>query len=306
MNRPQALEPLNNPSDFLEMGLQIIKSDKPQLAVALVDKVLARHGKAQPWAGIASIIMNETVPEFHGFMLRDFIRNRTYRRAIERFAKDRVVLDIGTGSGLLAMMAARAGAAHVYACEVNPILAASAQSVVDANDLSDKITIYAKHSAKLDALSDLGGGVDLVVSEIFSDSLLSEGVLPSLDHARNHLCRPDAVMLPDQASIMVGLADFHGEPAHPETVEGFDVSRFQRHMNTVEHSAASNTKLSLRSEPAELFRFNFNMKTPQAQTGQNELILERREGHVQGVAQWIRLQFAPDLTYENQPGGDAC
>ena len=287
------------------MGLQILKSNKAQLAVALVDRVLAHHGNVQPWAGIASIIMLNNVPEFHGFMLRDSIRNRAYQRAIERFAKDRVVLDIGTGSGLLAMMAARAGAAHVYACEANPMLAASAQAVIEANGLSDKITVYAKHSAKLDAHADLAGGVDLVVSEIFSDSLLSEGVLSSLDHARQELCHPGALFLPERASIMVGLADFPSEPDHPDTVEGFDVTPFRRHMNGSQHTGAANKELVLRSAPAELFAFDFNSETRPAKADQTALTLESPGTDVRGLAQWIALQFAPDITYENRPGGDA-
>ncbi len=305
MTNPHALKPLENPSDFLEMGLQILRSDKAQLAVALVDRVLAHHGNVQPWAGIASIIMLNNVPEFHGFMLRDSIRNRAYQQAIERAAKDRVVLDIGTGSGLLAMMAARAGAQHVYACEANPVLAASAQAVIEANGLADKISVYAKHSAKLDAERDLAGGVDLVVSEIFSDSLLSEGVLSSLDHARSKLCRPGALFIPERASIMVALADFPEEPAHPNAVEGFDISPFRRHMNGSQHTGAANKELVLRCEPAELFAFEFNSKTPLPKTDQNALVLENSGKGACGLAQWIRLQFAPDITYENRPGGDA-
>lgn len=305
MTDTPALKPLDNPSDFLKLGLKIAKSDKPQLAVALVNSVLAHHDNAQPWASIASYIMLYTVPEFHGFMLRDTARNRAYREAIERHAKDRVVLDIGTGSGLLAMMAARAGAAKVYACEANPMLAASATEVIAANGLSDTIKVYAKHSTELDAEADLGGGVDLVVSEVFSDDLLGEGVLKALDHARRKLCRPGALFLPESASIMVGLAKFPAPPDRPFTIEGLDVSRFDLHMDESGRAGAADQTLELRSAPAELFAFDFMGEMSPAKTGQSEVTFELTDSDVTGLAHWIRLQFAPDISYENRPGGDA-
>ncbi len=305
MTDPSTLKPLENPSDFLKMGLKIAKSDKPQLAVALVDRVLARHDNAQPWESIASYIMLYTVPEFHGFMLRDIARNRAYRQAIERHAKDRVVLDIGTGSGLLAMMAARAGAAKVFACEANPMLAASATEVIAANGLSDKIKVYAKHSTELDAQADLAGGVDLVVSEVFSDDLLGEGVLKALDHARRKLCRPGALFLPESASIMVGLAKFPAPPARPTMIEGLDVSRFDLHMDESGRTGAADKALELRSTPAELFAFDFMGDMPPAKSDCSAVRFDLPDMDFSGLAHWIRLQFAPDISYENRPGGDA-
>lgn len=52
------------------------------------------------------------------------------------------------------------------------------------------------HADKIDRESDLAGGVDLIISEIFSDNLLGEGVLPSLDDVRGRLCPPGAKFLP--------------------------------------------------------------------------------------------------------------
>lgn len=82
----------------------------------------------------------------------------------------------------------------------------SPRAIIAANGLADRITILPIHSGKLDRDRDVAGGVDLVISEIFSDNLLGEGALPSFEDARNRLCLPDARFLPASAAIRVAHA----------------------------------------------------------------------------------------------------
>jgi type II protein arginine methyltransferase len=184
---PSTANPLSDPARFLELGQQLAADKAGGLAIALVERALAVHGDDPLWQALADAVLRHEVPTLHARMLRDGLRNAAYRAAIERYAPGRKVLDIGTGSGLLAMMAARAGAAKVYACEANAMLAAAARTVIAANGLADRITVFDRHSGKLDRMRDLNGGVDLVVSEVFSDCLVGEGVLETLAHARSEL-----------------------------------------------------------------------------------------------------------------------
>jgi type II protein arginine methyltransferase len=250
------------------------------------------------------LITTHGVPGFHHGMLFDAPRNAAYRAAIERFAPGRRVLDIGTGSGLLAMMAARAGAAHVDACEANPLIAATAREIIAANGLADRITVHACHSGKLDRVRDLGGGADLIVSEIFHDNLVGEGVLPSLDHARGELGVPGVVFLPGRASLRVALADSSAfeEDGAIGLVEGFDLGAFNRHVSNTRNIAADSARLALRSAPAEPFAFDFDEDGPCTAPRRAECALVSNGGPVTGVVQWLRLEFAPDLAYENAPG----
>ena len=197
---PAPAHPLEDPAQFLALGLQLAEGTTGGLAHALAERALARHGDDPRWQALAGTVLRHDVPDFHVRMLRDGLRNAAYRAAIERFARGRVVLDIGTGSGLLAMMAARAGAAHVYACEASPLLAASARAVIVANGLTGRITLFDRHSTALERVRDLGGGVDLVVSEVFCHTLIGEGVLGSLAHARAELAASGALFLPERAS----------------------------------------------------------------------------------------------------------
>lgn len=299
--QPYPGNPANDPARFLELGLQMAAGKTGGLARALAEKALALHGADPLWHALAGTVLRHEVPDYHVRMLRDGMRNSAYRAAIERFAPGRVVLDIGTGSGLLAMMAARAGAAKVYACEANAMLAAAARSVIAANGLADRITVFDRHSTTLDRVRDLGGGVDLVMSEVFCASLIGEGVLGTLAHARGELAQPGALVLPERASIIAALADIPPLTESIGPVEGFDLTAFAPHLHAARHCLPEHPALALRSAPAELFAFDFTAG-PLPASGAAEAALVSDGGSVTGLAQWLRLTFAEDIAYENRPG----
>lgn len=296
--------PLADPGRFLELGQQLASDRIGALALKLVDRARAAHGDDPLWQALAAEVLRAGVPKFHLRMLRDAVRNAAYRTAIERFAPGRVVLDIGTGSGLLAMMAARAGAARVYACEANAMLAASARAVIAANGLAERITVFERHSTMLDRVRDLGGGADLVVSELFSETLIGEGVLASLAHARSELAARGALFVPDSASIMIALAQAPVVAERLGMVEGFDLAAFSGHVWGDRHVYADDPGLALRSAPAAVMTFAFGSGAL-PESGAAACAMVSSGGLVNGVAQWLRLRFADDIGYENPPGGPA-
>ncbi len=159
-------------------------------------------GTAALEAGIRS------VPRWHFAMLNDLERNDAFAVALERVLPEGAhVLDIGSGTGLLAMMVARAGAASVTTCEQNPILAEIARQIVAENGLSDVITVVPKQSLDLVVGVDMPRPADLVISEIVDCGLIGEGVLPTVAHARERLLAPGGRLLPESARIFGALLD---------------------------------------------------------------------------------------------------
>jgi len=302
LHKPEKLTLQSHPQHFLKLGLRLVSSGQGRLALDLVDKTQRERPDDRLLGELSKAIMVQRVPEFHEAMLRDTARNAAYRQAIERAAPGKRVLDIGTGSGLLAMMAARAGAKHVYACELNPMIAATAREIIAANGLARKITVLSMHSGKLDRQHDLDGGVDLVISEIFADDLLGEGVLPSLDHARAKLCRPGARMLPTAATIRVALVDVANGLPDVGMVEGFDLNLFNRHIPSTHNFDPASSRLVLRSSAADLFDFDFDKDLPVAR--KSAATVTASGGRVNGIIQWIKLGFDESCIYENAPGGD--
>ena len=142
-------------------------------------------------------------------MLKDSVRTLTYQAAIEgnpEDFKDKVVLDIGCGTGILSIFAARAGAKHVYAVD-NAEIALFAREIVKKNGLEDKITVY---KGKMEEIEfPFGeGGVDIIISEWMGYYLLYESMLDCVLWARDkYLNKDTGKMLPDRAQLYVAAIE---------------------------------------------------------------------------------------------------
>eukprot|EP00960_Hanusia_phi_P038821 753622-Hanusia_phi.AAC.3 len=143
----------------------------------------------------------------HELMLKDRARCEWYRSALERILKQRpglVVLDVGAGTGLLAMFAARAGARKVYAVE-SSAMASIAQVNVFENGMNGVVDVL--HS-KVEQVK-LPEKVDLIVSEWMGHYLLHESMIDSIIFAREHFLKEGGLMLPSSARILVAPVAAH-------------------------------------------------------------------------------------------------
>lgn len=290
---------------LVRLGCALVGSGQGDKAVAIVERMIEDHPGDRLWREVGQAILSHKVPDFHRSMLADGPRNQAYESAIRASVRPGdVVLDIGAGSGLLAMMAARAGAARVVACEADPLLAATAREIVKRNGYADVVEIIAERSTKLECSGALAVGADLIVSEVFSHTLLGEGAIETLNHAMKTLARPGARIVPCSASIQVALAEYRGENPPPiGDVAGFDLGLFGRHAPRAISVPLKSRKLRLRSAAQPLFDFDFTRGEAPAEQ-RRKLELTSRGGRVDGIVQWIRLQLADEIAFENSPGPD--
>ena len=119
--------------------------------------------------------------------------------------RDAIVLDVGCGTGILSLLAARAGAKRVIAVDASGI-AKTAERIVKANGLEDVITVI-KGKVEDVLLPDGIDKVDIVISEWMGYALLYESMLDSVLVARDRFLRPGGVMAPTQCRLMFGLCD---------------------------------------------------------------------------------------------------
>jgi 2-polyprenyl-3-methyl-5-hydroxy-6-metoxy-1,4-benzoquinol methylase len=137
----------------------------------------------------------------HALMLNDATRVERYFEAIRAVVRPGdVVVDVGTGTGILAMAAARAGARHVYAVEASGI-GRVAQTMFEANGLADRITLVPGWSTQI----DLPERADVMVSEIIGNEALGEHVLEVVLDAKKRLLKPGARLIPSGLRVR-GLA----------------------------------------------------------------------------------------------------
>ena len=143
----------------------------------------------------------------HEEMLKDKIRTGSYEKAImnnKEIFKDKIVLDIGSGTGILAIFACFAGAKHVYAIEFADI-ADYAKEIIKINNLQNQITIFKKKVEEVELPCDK---VDIIISEWMGYFLLYESMLDTVLYARNKWLKKNGILMPDRAKLyLCGLED---------------------------------------------------------------------------------------------------
>jgi type II protein arginine methyltransferase len=250
-----------------------------------------------------------TIPGWHFSMLADQARNDAFERAIAKAARGRrLVLDIGTGSGLLAMMVARAGAQRVIACEAIAPLAQVAARIVARNGYADRIAVIPKRSTELVIGRDLPEPADLLISEILDAGLLGEGVMRTLRHACAALITSDAPVIPAAATVWGVLVETPElRRVNPITaISGFDLSEFDIFRNPVAHRpfAMAQEPHRVLSEVFEVVRFDFR-RLPGEERSRPVTVRATADGVAQAVAFWFDLQLDDAVSLSTGPGSDS-
>jgi hypothetical protein len=143
---------------------------------------------------------------YHYEMLLDGRRLKPLRRAVRLVAAGRRVLESGAGSGVLSILAARAGAKAVYATERDPVVARFLRSNVRASGCGSIVHVIEKDTRSLD-LNDLGGkAVDLIIAEHLSTWQVMEPQTSIMNHINRNLASERAIRIPERGFNCVELA----------------------------------------------------------------------------------------------------
>ncbi len=299
-----ALDP--NYADALSnLGVIYLKQGETQRAIQTLRRAIALKPELTDAQLNLRNAYREVVPPWHFAMVNDRPRNAAYRNAIARMVPGKRVLDIGTGAGLLAMMAARAGAASVTTCEANAVIAERAKDIVASNGFADRVSVIAKHSTALRVGQDLDQRAEILITETFASDLLSEGIVPAVEHAHRELLIPDATIIPRHAAAVGYLA---GGP-EIETMlfagasEGFDISGFNDFAPPVFPATLNNVPPDILSDDFELL--SLDLRSHLFAMEQRMITIPVvKSGTAAAVVQWIRLDLDGLHQYENRPTPD--
>lgn len=196
-----------------------------------------RSSLEQPLESLALVGSDQTSADYyfdsyshfgiHEEMLKDSIRTKSYQNVIYQHSfliKDKVVLDVGAGTGILSLFCAKAGAKHVYAVECS-LMADMAKEIVKANGFSSVITVL---KGKVEEIVLPVTHVDVIVSEWMGYFLLFENMLNTVLYARDKWLINGGVVLPDKASLyLTAVEDAEYKESKIEfwdDVYGFDMS----------------------------------------------------------------------------------
>jgi len=138
----------------------------------------------------------------HEEMLKDEVRTSKYQRAIidnKHLFQGKVVLDVGCGTGILCMFAAKAGAKQVIGVECAAIFY-QAQKIIKDNGFDKVITLI---KGKIEEVKLPVDKVDIIISEWMGYFLLYESMLDTVLVARDKWLRPGGLIFPDRASMWV-------------------------------------------------------------------------------------------------------
>ncbi len=241
-----------------------------------------------------SLVLDE-----HREYLADAVRVSAFRQAIEEVVTPGdVVLDLGAGTGILGLMACRAGAKRVYAVDEGPIISL-AREIAWANGFQDRIT----HIKGLSTRVELPERVDVVLADQVGRFGLESGILEYFADSRARFLKPDGVMIPGEIGLVVapvecgelfGQVDFWGR-----TPAGYD---FRPAL-----AIAANTGYPARFDPAHLLgaparAISVRLSTAStAALGAEVVLVAARPGALHGIGGWFEAQLSPGVTLTNSP-----
>ncbi len=139
----------------------------------------------------------------YGEMIRDRVRMDAYAEALRRAVRPGcVALDVGTGTGIFALLACRLGARHVYAVEPDDAIHVARQ-IAAANGYSDRITFIQGLSSAV----TLPEQADVIVSDLRGVLPLYKGHIPAIADARQRLLAPGGVLIPQRDTLWAAVVE---------------------------------------------------------------------------------------------------
>lgn len=198
-------------------------------------------------------------------MLHDSERNQLYYKGLEAAIKKKRlegqkvhVLDIGTGTGLLSLMAARIGADTITAIEEFKPMAECALKIIKSNGYEEAIRLIRKRSTSVvvGPGQDMERRANILVTEVFDTELIGEGAISTFNHAHRHLLTDDCLVVPSYGTLYAQVVESdmaaRWNRLHPVSVDG----------HRLEVADASTSAASLALHDLQLSQFDTHWFTP--------------------------------------------
>lgn len=237
----------------------------------------------------------------YGEMIADPVRTDAYAQALRQcITPDSVVLEIGTGTGLFAILACRYGARRVFAVETNDAIDV-ARTIAAANQCAGAIEFIQGTSTDI----DLHERADVIVSDLRGVLPLFNGHIHTIADARRRLLAPGGVLIPRSDTMWlacVEAADLHRSVATPWLDNPFGVNmRAAADLVANQWCRAVVTLEQLMTPPTCLATLDYTGNV-EPDLNARVTITAARAGVAHGLCLWFDAVLAEGITLSNAPG----
>ena len=294
----EEIEAVLNEQNGVKECVVMARGDRPgekQLVAYVVPEGVqaAADGEMQLWPSIGEFfVFDELI--YYG-LTNDEERNASYKVAIERAVKDKVVVDIGTGrDAIQARFCAEAGARKVYAIDIVEESYRAAKETVRALGLEDQIEVLHGDATKI----ELPEKADVSVSEVVESIGGAQGAAHIINQSRR-LLKDDAVIIPERSVTKIVAVSLPEELSHNPTFSSTAAHYVERIF--AQAGCKFDLRLCIKNFPEShivstsgVFEdLDFRQHAEQNFCRHEELVITQ-DGSMNGFLLWLNLYTAPD------------
>lgn len=233
-------------------------------------------------------------------MLTDEVRMKAFIEALKQtITPESIVLEIGTGLGSFAIIAAKLGAKKIYAIEPNVLINLAKENAV-ANSVADKIEFIEKMSTDI----DLPEKADILICDLRGGLPIFESGIATIIDARKRLLKENAVMMPRRDKIFLGVSET--EKFYKENITDYDRDFFDVKMPSARRLLTS-TMLNVREQKETILTEEKLIATLDYQTIEtldvvaNIEVTFEKDGTAHGLRLWFESQIGNEIFTNNSP-----